>query len=99
TPDSSFKMVTPRGNTFATAIQEDGKIIIGGQFTHINDTTSNGIARLNSNGTLDLSFDPGTGIHDYDPNKKWISSISIQPDNNIIIGGAFTSYDGVGRNR
>ncbi len=36
------------GNDFVSsnAVQSDGKVLIGGQFTSCNDTTRNGIARL-----------------------------------------------------
>jgi uncharacterized delta-60 repeat protein len=76
-----------------TAIQSDGKIIIGGQFTSYNGVARNRIARLNADGTLDGTFNPGTGTNDD------VRTSSIQSDGKIIIGGDFTSYDGTGRNR
>lgn len=76
-----------------TAVQSDGKIIIGGWFTSYNGTPRNYIARLNSDGSLDATFDPGTGA-DY-----YVQSVSIQSDGKIIVGGAFTSYNGTPRNR
>ena len=71
----------------------DGKIIIGGNFTTFNDVTYNRIARLNTNGSLDTNFIPGTGSN------STIRSISIQPDNKILIGGYFTTFNGVSINR
>ncbi len=41
--------------------QIDGKIIIGGNFTTFNGSNRNRIARLNPDGSLDNSFNPGTG--------------------------------------
>jgi uncharacterized delta-60 repeat protein len=78
---------------YSIAIQSDGKILIGGQFTSYNGTTRNHIARLNSDGSLDMVFDPGTGANDI------VYSIAIQSDGKILIGGSFTSYNGTGRNR
>jgi len=75
------------------AIQKNGKIIIGGLFIFYNNVTRNHVARLNSDGTIDNTFDPGVGTNDA------INSISIQNDENIIIGGNFTSYNQTGRNR
>ena len=75
------------------SIQSDGKIIIGGDFTTYNGTPTNYFARLNADGTLDTAFNIGTG-----PNGL-VRSISIQSDGKIIIGGDFTSYNGIGRNR
>lgn len=82
----------------ATAIQSDGKIIIGGRFTSYNSTSRNGIARLNTDGSLDTSFDPGTGAN-FQPDTSPVQAIAVQPDGRIIIGGAFTNFNGVARNR
>jgi uncharacterized delta-60 repeat protein len=43
----------------ATAVQPDGKILIGGVFFSILGVTRNNIARLNTDGTLDTAFNPG----------------------------------------
>lgn len=78
---------------YTTCGQIDGKVIIGGDFTTYDGTARNYFARLNSNGTLDLTFNIGTGANNP------IYTSTIQSDGNIIIGGAFTSYNGIGRNR
>jgi uncharacterized delta-60 repeat protein len=74
-------------------IQSDDKVFIGGDFTSYNGTARNRIARLNPDGTLDTSFDPGSGAENN------VMNILIQDDGKIIIGGFFTAYDGVARNR
>lgn len=43
-------------------IQPDNKIIIGGFFSRFNAVSRNNIARLTSSGTLDATFNPGTGF-------------------------------------
>jgi len=78
---------------YTTAVQADGKIIIGGQFTSYNGIGRNRIARLNADGSLDAGFDPGTGAG------SSVLSTVVQTDGKIIIGGTFTSYNGTGRNR
>jgi uncharacterized delta-60 repeat protein len=75
-----------------TAIQSDGKIIIGGGFFSVNGTSISRIARLNSDGSLDTTFDPGSGVND------WVQTTAIQSDGKIIIGGDFTSVNGTSRN-
>lgn len=50
--------VTP-GVVEAIACQDDGKIIIGGFFSTVNGVTRNNIARLNSDGSLDQTWNPG----------------------------------------
>ena len=62
TLDLSFNPGTgASNNVWTTSIQSDGKIIIGGNFTSYNGTARDRIARLNDDGTLDGSFNPGTG--------------------------------------
>jgi uncharacterized delta-60 repeat protein len=83
---TSFKIV---------AIQADGRLIIAA--TNYNNSyyqgiLINGIARLNLDGSLDTTFQTGTS-------NGLVNTAVIQPDGNIIIGGSFTSYNGVGRNR
>ncbi|MBW8049779.1 MAG: T9SS type A sorting domain-containing protein [Cytophagales bacterium] len=94
TPDSTFTVGTGANWTVqTTSIQNDGKIIIGGQFTSYNGTAINRIARLNADGTLDGTFTVGTGANGY------VLTTSIQSDGKIIIGGLFTSYNGTAINR
>ncbi len=71
-------------------VQPDGKIIIGGGFTSFNGTSRNHIARLNVDGSLDTTFDPGTGSN------GGLSDVALQVDGKIIIGGFFTNYNGNG---
>jgi len=71
----------------AIAVQNDGKIIIGGEFNQINGVSRNRIARLNSNGTLDESFNPAAGFN------SEVKAVTIQPDGKILVGGIFTVYD------
>ena len=77
----------------ALAVQPDGKIMVVGNFDDINGTTNSlGIARLNTNGTVDKGFHPGKSV-DFA-----IYAVAIQPDGKIIIGGGFTMYQGASRN-
>lgn len=78
---------------YALALQADGKILVGGDFWNYNNTPANYIVRLNSNGTLDTSFNTGTGFN----NRVW--SITVQPDGKILVGGVFTSYNNSSYNR
>ncbi len=91
--DASFNPGTGADNSVSTAVlQPDGKIIIGGYFTTYNGAARNHIARLNSNGSLDATFNPASGAN------SRVSTIALQPDGNVIIGGSFTAYNGIGRN-
>ncbi len=72
----------------AIALQPDGKIIIGGSFTSYNGITRNFLVRINADGSLDNTFNIGTGAN------LTIYTVVIQPDGRILIGGDFTSYNG-----
>lgn len=65
----------------ASALQADGKIITGGNF-------SKGIERLNTDGSIDNMFSVGTGTD------ATVLAIALQNDGKIIIGGCFNSYNG-----
>ncbi len=81
------------GTVYAIAVQTDGRAVIGGDFTTVNGIGRNRIARLNADGSLDLSFDPGNGANDS------VRAVAIQLDGRILIGGSFTNYDGTAINR
>ncbi len=85
---------TPNGHVLAIAIQSDAKIVLGGAFSTIDGTSRSAIARLTSGGTLDTSFDPGTGFN------GTVFALALQPSGGgIIAGGYFTTYNGLVRNR
>jgi len=87
--DTTFAPDTGANNViYALAVQSDGKVLIGGDFDSVNETPRNRIARLNSDGSLDATFNPGTGVN------YSVYFITIQGDGKIIIGGSFTSYNG-----
>jgi uncharacterized delta-60 repeat protein len=81
-------------NTIRTAIvQTDGKVVVAGVFTNYNGVARNRIARILANGDLDATFSIGTGFNNQ------VYALAVQPDGKIIVGGNFTSYNGVLRNR
>lgn len=82
------------GPVFTTAIQPDGKVLIGGNFTHLEGSSMPYVARLNSNGAMDTTFVPtGTGLDGL------VLSLALQSDGNVVAGGSFTSYNAVARSR
>jgi hypothetical protein len=48
------------GRVNAIVVQPDGKMIVGGRFTAVNDVPRNNLARLNPNGSVDLTWNPPT---------------------------------------
>ena len=75
---------------YSVAIQRDGKIVIGGQFASVRGVARSNVARLNANGSLDTSFNPGTDGDVY--------SIGLQSDGKVVMGGYFESVGGQTRN-
>ena len=72
--------------------QEDGKIIVGGNFTRYDGIDRKGYLRLNPDGSLDESFDVGEGPEsDF---FAFLNAIAIQPDGKILLGGLFNRFDG-----
>jgi uncharacterized delta-60 repeat protein len=71
------------------AIQTNGQILIGGDFTTYNGMNRTRLARLNTDGSLDTSFDPGVG-----PDAT-VNVITLQPDGEILIGGNFSLLNNV----
>lgn len=94
TLDGTYVAATESNSSlFSSMVQSDGKLIIGGNFTIINNVPKNGIARLNANGSLDPTFNVGTGLNGA------FNTIKIIEKDKIIIGGSFTSYNNVARKR
>jgi uncharacterized delta-60 repeat protein len=79
----------------AIALQPDGKVLIGGYFTSVNNTPRSGIARLNTDGSLDATFQNGMAGTDV----PVVLALAFQPDGKVIIGGGFTAVNGVVRYR
>jgi uncharacterized delta-60 repeat protein len=80
----------------AIAIAPNGKILVGGISFNSSESVF-GLARLNTNGSLDASFGNGGVLTTKFRGTDQISSIVIQPDGKIIaIGQAFDSNTGQG---
>ena len=92
TLDSSFApLLGANGVVRALAVQPDGKVLLGGEFTRVDNLAFSRLARLNANGRVDTSFQPGSGADDT------VFNITLQTDGSIYIGGLFTSFNGTHR--
>ncbi len=88
-------------SSLALAADGSGDIYVGGNFTSYDGTTSNYLIRLNSDGTVDSSFDVGTGFNDGTSVSNNILSIAPATDSSgdVYVGGSFSSYNGTTSNR
>ena len=75
------------GRVLAVALQADGKVLIGGEFTEINGYSRNGLARINTDGSVDTTFG------DYAGANNTVRGIAVQPDGQILVGGDFTEFN------
>lgn len=79
---------------YSVAVQPDGKILVGGDFTSLQPNGAaapiarSRFARLNADGTLDLSFDPQPSGN--------VMAIAVQPDGQIVLAGGFSSLQPAG---
>jgi uncharacterized repeat protein (TIGR01451 family)/uncharacterized delta-60 repeat protein len=78
-------------SVYAIALQVDGKILLGGEFTLASGVTRNRLTRLNTDGTVDPTINFGDGADNF------VAALALQPDGKIILAGGFTQYDGVAR--
>jgi len=75
----------------ALAVQDDGKILVGGSFARVGGVARLNVARLHADGSLDEGFRP-------DPNGA-VHAIAVQPDGKIVLGGSFSSVGASSRQR
>jgi uncharacterized delta-60 repeat protein len=94
TVDSTFNPGASSSYFFAwvksLAMQADGKILVGGDFDILCGQSRTNIGRLNADGTLDRTFNPGADVRVY--------SLAVQADGKILVGGWFYTLGGQSRN-
>lgn len=76
-------------------IQDDSKVVLTGDFINVNGVTKNGIVRLNSDGSIDSSFNTGTGF----PVSQYMGDCVGGFGEYILLGGEFNAFNGVSKNR
>jgi uncharacterized delta-60 repeat protein len=67
-------------------MQGDGKILVGGSFATLGGQSRANIGRLNADGTLDMTFNPGTD--------NGVACLAVHANGNILVGGYFTRLGG-----
>jgi uncharacterized delta-60 repeat protein len=87
TVDESFNVGEgPSEAVHAVALQGDGKVLVGGQFTQVSGQPRVGVARFNVDGTLDASFRADTN--------GTVFSLKVQSDGRILVGGGYSEIAG-----
>jgi len=95
TVDPGFDPGTGANNVITcSSILPDGKTLVGGLFVSFNGSLVKYLTCLNPDGSLVQSFNAGgPGL------SSQVLEILVQPDGKILVGGLFTSYNGISRNR
>lgn len=93
TTDTSFSTITTNGKVNEFCISSSGKIFAVGTFTSVNSNTKNRAVLINSNGTIDATFNIGTGFN------AEVKGIKKTTTNNLYVIGSFTSYNGISINK
>lgn len=73
------------GTVWCLALEADGSILVGGEFTKFGGARHEGLARLRSNGSVDPNFAPQFGTN------AWIRALARQSDGKILVGGDFVA--------
>jgi uncharacterized delta-60 repeat protein len=92
--DGTFNYGTGFNNIVYNVTEtSSGKFLVIGNFTSYNGTSVNRIVMLNADGSIDGTFNVGTGFN-------FFAFHSIETsDGGFLIGGNFTSYNGTSINR
>ncbi|MCX6922965.1 MAG: delta-60 repeat domain-containing protein, partial [Verrucomicrobia bacterium] len=89
--DTSFVVQLPNEFPGAIALQPDGKIVVSASVTNAAGLSRTNFARLNPDGSLDSGFNSGLGPD------EWVSSVVLLSDGRLLVGGYFSSWNGVDR--
>lgn len=80
----------------AAVIQSDGKILVAGAIPNNQGFGEAGVARYNTNGSLDPTFGIGGIVVTSEPDPIGLFGIAVQADGKIVVGGAgFLSVDAI----
>lgn len=71
--------------------QPDGKVLIAGTFTSFNGESAGRIIRLNSDGSVDTNFNPGTGAN------NTVEDLALLSSGKILVAGQFSSFSGISK--
>lgn len=88
--DYSFLAVPPSVLVNKVVELPDGNILVGGFFMNYAGSGKNHLVRLNSDGTVDATWNPG-GVGP----QNQVRDIALMPDGRILVAGIFVEYNGV----
>jgi uncharacterized delta-60 repeat protein len=69
-------------------VQPDGKVLTAGGFDFVNGTLTGKLQRFNADGSIDPTFNVGTGANGF------VAAVAVQPDGRILVAGGFSTFNG-----
>lgn len=91
-PDVFTPTLSDSGYVYSTAVQADGYVLVGGDFTTVDGETRTAIARFTGDGVVDHSFQVTLGRQS--AGNPYVRSIIVQSDGKLLLGGLFDSVNG-----
>lgn len=83
-----FKNGLAKASPTIFAVQSDGKILVGGDFSSYDNNDAAYLIRMNTDASYDSTFVlDGSGL------EGKVEAIAIQSDGKILVGGWFTTYN------
>jgi len=77
---------------YASTVQPDGRMVVGGVFTQVSGSACVRLARMNPDGTLDSAFNANASAD------SAVMALAVQSaDGKLMVGGSFASLDGAAR--
>src|SRR5208283_3368593 len=93
--DTSFDPNASGGNpiplVYCLGLQADGKVLLGGSFTTLGAQPRKCLGRVNPDGSLDDTFNPGADGQ--------VSALALQTDGSVVAGGSFATLGGQPRSQ
>jgi hypothetical protein len=72
------------------ALMADGRVLVGGKFQRVNGAPRSGIARLNADGSLDVTFQNGMPGAD---GRYSVDHVSEQSDGRVLVAGRMSTMN------
>jgi len=97
-PLTFFAQILPPTNALtAAAFTPDGRTWLAGNFFSLNGIGRYQLARLNTDGSVDATFNPGTAVTATNGSTLGLNSLVALEDGRALATGDFTSINGVAR--
>jgi len=96
TLDTAFNPQIGMLSVNALALQDDGRILVGGDSSSIGPPQRN-LCRISAGGVVDSTFNPILSGGPFPSDSASVSTLAVQADGAILVGGTFNGLNGATR--